>query len=135
MLDKFRKKLAGLSEKQKDDVIRKAHNQLIENGALEYEDLRKIIAGVVGRADLSPDEVAKMKDLVAKTNAVVAICVVFVPFDAVGAAGVPVNVGELNGDFKASASNTASPDGALVVSPFVILCVIPAYVILSSGCV
>ena len=37
------------------------------------------------------------------TNAVVATCVVFVPAVAVGAAGVPVNVGEARGDFKSNA--------------------------------
>lgn len=36
---------------------------------------------------------------VAATNAVVAICVVLVPTAAVGAAGVPVNVGDAIGAF------------------------------------
>jgi hypothetical protein len=37
------------------------------------------------------------------TNSVVATCVVLVPAVAVGAAGVPVNVGEARGDFKSNA--------------------------------
>ena len=36
------------------------------------------------------------------TKAVVASCVVFVPAVAVGAAGIPVNVGDASGAFKAS---------------------------------
>jgi hypothetical protein len=51
------------------------------------------------------------------TNPVVATWVVLVPCVAVGAAGVPVNVGEASGAFKASASYTAFCDGATVVVP------------------
>src|SRR6185503_17010871 len=40
VLDKFRKKLKGLTEDQKDDVIRQAHKKLIENGALDFEDFK-----------------------------------------------------------------------------------------------
>ena len=70
VLDKFRKKLKGLSEKQKDEVIRRSHRKLIENGALDYKDLRDIIADVVGRGELTPQDAAKIKELVAKTNEV-----------------------------------------------------------------
>ncbi len=42
------------------------------------------------------------------TNAVVASCVVFVPPAAVGAAGVPVNVGEAIAAFRAIAAAYAS---------------------------
>lgn len=68
ILDKFRKKLKGLTEKQKDEVIRQSHKKLIENDALEYEDFKKIIARVIGRGELTPEEAAKMKELVKKTN-------------------------------------------------------------------
>lgn len=70
ILNKFRNKLKGLSESQKDDVIRRSHKQLIENGALEYDDFKKIIARVTGRADLTDAEGAKIRSLVEKTNAV-----------------------------------------------------------------
>ena len=39
---------------------------------------------------------------VAATKAVVAICVVLVPADAVGAVGVPVNAGDSSGAFRSS---------------------------------
>ena len=51
------------------------------------------------------------------TKAVVASCVVLVPADAVGAAGVPVKVGPAIFAFKAKASNTAFCDGAIAVVP------------------
>ncbi len=70
VLDKFRKKLNGLTDKQKDEVIRKAHRKLIENGALDFDDFKEIIGRVTGRAELSPEDIAKIKDLVKKTNAV-----------------------------------------------------------------
>jgi len=70
IIDKFRKKLKGLSDKQKEDVIRRAYKKLIDAGALEFDDFKEIIAQVTGRAELTADEINKMKELVAKTNAV-----------------------------------------------------------------
>jgi len=43
LLDRFRKKLKGLTDSQKEEVIRKAFKKLVENGALEFEDFKKII--------------------------------------------------------------------------------------------
>lgn len=44
-------------------------------------------------------------------------CVVFVPTAAVGAAGVPVNVGDANAAFSASAAASAAlSDGEPVIS-------------------
>ncbi len=68
VLDRFKKKLKGLTEAQKDDVIRKAHKELIDNGALDFEDFKKIIARVVGRGELTVEEANRMKELVKITN-------------------------------------------------------------------
>ena len=58
------------------------------------------------------------------TNAVVATCVVFVPNDAVGANGVPVNVGLANGAFSSRA--LCNPDVfAIVRSPLAIVSCFP----------
>lgn len=70
ILDKFRKKLKGLTEKQKDKVIQKSYNELIENGALDYDDLRDIIAEVIGKKELTAEEQARMKELVNKVNSI-----------------------------------------------------------------
>ena len=69
-LDKIRKKLKGLTEKQKDKVLQGVYKQIIENEGLQYEDLRKLIAEAVGKRDLTEAETAKMKELVNKTNSV-----------------------------------------------------------------
>ena len=47
----------------------------------------------VGAAVPAKSMIVPAGTLLANTNSVVATCVVFVPADAVGAAGVPVNVG------------------------------------------
>lgn len=70
LLDKFRKKLSGLSDEQKEDVIRKAFKQLVENGALEYDDFKKIIADVMGLGELSAAEVTMINGFIKDMNAV-----------------------------------------------------------------
>lgn len=69
-LDKFRKKLTGLSDKQKDEVVKKMFEKVVEAGALEYEDLRNIIAETLGYGKLSAEEAARLQELVKKRNAV-----------------------------------------------------------------
>jgi len=70
ILDKFRKKLKGLTEKQKDSVIQMSYIELITNDALNFEDLRNIIAEVVGKKELTSEEQARMKELVNKVNSI-----------------------------------------------------------------
>ncbi len=70
LLDKFRNKLKGLSEKEKDEVIRKSFKKLVENGALEYDDFKKIIADVLGYGSLTPEQAKKITDLVNEINTV-----------------------------------------------------------------
>ena len=73
------------------------------------------------------------------TNAVVATCVVFVPAVAVGAAGVPVNVGEAKGDFKSNAVWVAvliglfASEVLLTLPRPTMLCVIPDTVPVNVG--
>lgn len=70
ILDKFRKKLKGLNESQKEQVIRKSFKQLVENGALEYNDFKKIIAETIGYGEVTPEEAAKITKLVNDINSV-----------------------------------------------------------------
>lgn len=69
-LDRFKKKLKGLSDKEKDEVVRKSFKKIIESGGLDYEDFRKIIADVTGRGELTPEEAVRLKELVKDANAV-----------------------------------------------------------------
>lgn len=69
-LDKLSKKLKGLTDKQKEEVVRKAFKQIVDAGALEYDDFRQIIADVTGRGEMTPEQSKQLKELVDKTNAV-----------------------------------------------------------------
>lgn len=70
MLKKFKNKLKGLNEKEKDEVIRKSFKKLVENGALEYEEFKQIIADTLGYGELTPEQSKKIIDLVAEINSV-----------------------------------------------------------------
>lgn len=70
VLNRFRKRLKGLTEKQKDNVIQKSYNELIENDALNFDDLRQIIAEVIGKKELTEEEQVRMKELVTKVNSI-----------------------------------------------------------------
>jgi len=70
LLEKFRDKLKGLSEKDKDEVIRKSFKKLVESGALEYNDFKKIIADTVGLGEFTPQQVSKITELVNDINKV-----------------------------------------------------------------
>ena len=70
LLDKFRDKLKGLSEKEKDEVIRKSFKKLVESGALEYQDFKDIIAETLGLGKLTDKESARLIELVKEINSV-----------------------------------------------------------------
>ena len=70
ILEKFRNKLKGLTEKEKDEVIRKSFKKLVENGALEYSDFKKIIGETLGYGELTVEQAKKITDLVNELNAV-----------------------------------------------------------------
>ncbi len=70
LLDRYRNKLKGLSEAEKYDVITKAFKKIVENGALDYDDFKGIVAEVLGLGKLSDADVAKIKTLVEEINAV-----------------------------------------------------------------
>ncbi len=70
LIERFRKKLKGLSDKEKEEVIRKSFKKLVENGALEYEDFKKIIAETIGLGELTDVQKGKIEKYVADINAV-----------------------------------------------------------------
>lgn len=70
ILDRFRNKLKGLTDRQKEDVVRKSFQKIVENGGLDYADFRAIIAEVTGRGSMTDAEAARLRELVKETNAV-----------------------------------------------------------------
>jgi len=47
-LDNFRQRLKTVNEDQKEEIIKKSIKKLIQNGALEYEEFKNIIAESIG---------------------------------------------------------------------------------------
>lgn len=68
VIDRIRKKLDGLTDQEKEDVIRKSYKKLIESGALEFDDFKNIVAEVIGKGPLSEADANKLKDLTKKIN-------------------------------------------------------------------
>ena len=68
VIDRLKKKLEGLTDKEKEDVIRKSYKKLIESGALEFDDFKNIVADVIGKGPLSEADANKLKDLTKKIN-------------------------------------------------------------------
>lgn len=68
ILDRFRKKLTGLNERQKEEVVQRSMKKLLDAGALEYEDFKKIIAEVIGLKELTSEQVKQIKELQATIN-------------------------------------------------------------------
>jgi len=67
-LENFKQKLKGLNDTQKEEIIKKSVKKLIQNGALEFEDFRNIIAESIGLNELSPEDINKIESLMAKIN-------------------------------------------------------------------
>jgi len=70
ILDKFRNKLKGLTDKEKEEVVRKSFQKIVESGGLDYADFKKIIADITGRGELTESETKRLKELVKETNLV-----------------------------------------------------------------
>ena len=67
-LDQFRKKLKGIDEDKKEEVIRRSIKKLVESGALQYEDFKDIIGDVMGFKRLTSEETARVEELVKSIN-------------------------------------------------------------------
>jgi hypothetical protein len=70
ILDKFRKKLKGLDEKQREELIKKSFKKIVDSGGLDYADFRQLIAEVTGRGEMTEAQATKLRELVEKSNAV-----------------------------------------------------------------
>jgi len=70
ILDRFRNKLKGLSNKEKEEVVLRSFKKIVEAGGLKYDEFRNIIAEVTGRSELTEAEANAIKKLVEQTNKV-----------------------------------------------------------------
>jgi hypothetical protein len=68
-LDNFKQRLKSLNDTQKEEIIKMSVRKLIQNGALEYEEFREIIAESIGLSELSAEDTQNIESLMAKINA------------------------------------------------------------------
>lgn len=68
VIDRIRKKLDGLSNKEKEEVIRKSYKKILDSGGLDFQDFKDIIADVLGRGPLTEEQANKLKELTKTVN-------------------------------------------------------------------
>jgi hypothetical protein len=68
-LDNFKQRLKSLNDTQKEEIIKMSVRRLIQNGALQYEEFREIIAESIGLNELSLEDTKNIESLMAKINA------------------------------------------------------------------
>ena len=68
LLEKYRDKMKKLTDSEKQDIIRKSIKKLIENGALDYEDFKQIIADTIGLGKMDDATKAKIEGWVNDIN-------------------------------------------------------------------
>jgi hypothetical protein len=68
VIDRIRKKLDGLSNKEKEEVIRKSYKKILDSGGLDFQDFKDIIADVLGRGPLTEEQANKLKQLTKTVN-------------------------------------------------------------------
>lgn len=69
-LDRLRKRLQGLSERERNEIVQRSLKQITEAGGLNYEEFRKIVAESMGYRDLTPAEVKEVESLTETINSV-----------------------------------------------------------------
>lgn len=68
ILKKWRRKLAGLTDEQRKNILQKAFNELIETGALDYEDFKNMYATAIGLPQMTNEMRAQLIDLSEKVR-------------------------------------------------------------------
>lgn len=67
-LDKLRKRLKGISEEQKEDIIRRSIKEIVSKGGLEYDEFKDIVSEVIGIKKLSDEQKAEIETLTEQSN-------------------------------------------------------------------
>lgn len=69
-LNSLRKRLSGLNEKQKEDIVRRSIKKITESGGLQYEEFKDIVSDVMGIKKLSDNDVKRVEELTEQANSV-----------------------------------------------------------------
>lgn len=67
-LDRLRKRLSGISEDQKEEIIRRSIKEIVNKGGLEYEDFKDIVSETIGIKKLSEEQKAEIESLTDQSN-------------------------------------------------------------------
>jgi|694.fasta_scaffold56227_3 hypothetical protein len=67
-LEAFSKRLKGLSDEQKETIVRRSLKKIVESGGLEYDEFKDIIAEASGVKKLTEAEMKEIEALTAKSN-------------------------------------------------------------------
>lgn len=67
-LDRLGKRLKGMSNDQKNQLIRSSIKKIAETGGLEYEEFKKIVAETLGVRELTEAQKQRIEELTEKTN-------------------------------------------------------------------
>jgi hypothetical protein len=69
-LNGLRKRLSGLNEKQKEDIVRRSIKKIIDNGGLQYDEFKDIVSDVMGIKNLTPENIKRIEELTEQANSV-----------------------------------------------------------------
>ncbi len=69
IIDKWKGKLRGLNESQRQALLNKAFFEFIDKGTMSYDDFKKLYGQEVGLPQMTPELAAKISDLAKAINA------------------------------------------------------------------
>ena len=67
-LDRLRKRLSGISEDQKEEIIRRSIKEIVNKGGLEYDDFKDIVSETIGIKKLTDEQKAEIESLTEQSN-------------------------------------------------------------------
>ena len=67
-LDRLRQRLKGVSEEQKEQIIRRSIKEIVNKGGLEYQDFKDIVSETIGVRKLTDEQKSKIESLTEQSN-------------------------------------------------------------------
>ena len=67
-LDKLRQRLKGISEEQKEEIIRRSIKEIVNKGGLEYDEFKDIVSEAIGIKKLSDEQKSEIESLTEQSN-------------------------------------------------------------------
>ena len=67
-LNQLRKKLKGLSEEKKEEIIRRSIKKIIDSGGLKYQEFKDIVSNAIGLGELTAEQIKEIEYLTKQSN-------------------------------------------------------------------